>query len=197
MPFLESRLSSGLEMCSTAPEVAARGASSPSPLPPRRHSKTKVSRLLAWRKSLQRSSSGDRQTLTWSVKRDHLNKPIFRHQDSCTIEWKKKVEVDVGSGNIYNPKLIFILHPYGLEEDRQKYVTLEVRIDVPKKAPKLKEATCVKLTLTVSETGGRTLKEHELTKNLNLRVFYQHKFVSHRILRESHSDFIDIITQAE
>ena len=184
-------------MSPTTHKAATRGASSPSPPPPRRHSRTRVSKLLAWKKSLQRSSSGDRQSLTWSVKRDHLNKPIFRHQGSCTIEWKRKVEVDVGNGSIYNPKLIFILHPYGLEEDRQKYVTLEIRIDVPKKAPKLKEATCVKLTLTVSETGGKTLKEHELTKNLNLRVFYQHKFVSHKAIRESHGDFIDITTQAE
>ena len=185
-------------MCPTTPEAAAQGASLPS-LPPSRHSKTKVSRLLAWRKSPQQSCTSDGRTLTWKVKRDHLNKPIFRHQESSTIEWKKKVEVDVGNGNIYNPKLVFILHPYGLERDRQKCVTLEVRIDVPKKAPKLKEATFVKLTLTVSETEGEILKDHNLKKNLNLRVFYQDRFVSHLALRESHSDFIDITvtTKAE
>ena len=116
------------------------------------------------------------------------------------IEWKKKIEVDVGNGSSFNPKLTFILHPYGLEEDKQKYVTLEVQIDVPKKAPKLKKGTCVKLALAISESqteGEKILKEHALQESLNLRVFYQHKFVSHRALRESKSDLIHITIQAE
>ncbi len=163
--------------------------------PHRSRSHGKMSKLLQ-RIGRVRSTNDSPNSVQWLVKRDQLNKIICRHQENKIIHCKRKIEVDVGNGSTFNPQLTLVLRPYGVEEDIQKYVTLEVHINVPKKAPKLKAATNVKLILTVS----RLQSEDDtiiITENLDLRVFYKKKFISHKVLRESRSETVEITARAE
>lgn len=174
--------------------MAASPISPPSTRKLRRSRSKKVSKLFK-RIVRVRSTSVSSNCVQWLVKRDQLNKIICRHQESETISCKKKIEVDVGN-DMYNPQLTLILRPYGLEEDVRRYVTLEVLIDVPKRAPKLKASTNVKLVLTISKIQSED-KTITITENLDLRVFYRKKFLSHKLLRESRSDTVEITAQAE
>ncbi len=161
---------------------------------PHRTKSHKVSKLFK-RLSRAKVTSERSSSIQWLVKRDQLNKIICRHQENETIPCKKKIEVDVGNG-MFNPQLTLVLWPYGLEEDVLRYTSLEVHIDVPKKAPKLKESTNVQLVLIISRIRSKD-KKVIILENLDLRVFYRKKFISHKDLRESRSDFVEIIAQAE
>lgn len=130
------------------------------------------------------------------MKRDRLNKIIFRHQENRTVDCKTKIEVDVGNGSIFNPKLSLILHPYGIEEDRGRYATLEVGIGVQKKAPKLKASTNVKISLIISKIQSEEINFVRI-ESLDLRVFYIKHFLSHQVLRESKSETVEITIRAE
>ena len=139
-----------------------------------------------------RSKSGQKE-LSWSVKRNKLNKAIYEHKENKTIECTKKLELDVGHRSSLNPKLSLILHPYGLESDKRRYVSLEVRIDMSKKAPKLSSGAKVRFSVSATDVGeNKQLFECTVEKDVLLREFYINKFISHEALRDSRSETIEI-----
>ena len=118
-----------------------------------------------------------RRCISWSVKREKLNKAIYEHKENKTVECTEKLELDVGHGGNLNPKLTLILHPNGLEGDKGRHVTLEVHIDVSKKAPK--HCSTAKVRFSVSAIDAKTVD-----KDVLLREFYIHEFISHEAQAE-------------
>lgn len=138
-------------------------------------------------------SKSHQRGLLWSVKRNELNKAIYKHKEKKMVECPKKLELDVGHGSSHNPKISLALHPYGLERDKQRYVTLEVRIDVSKKAPKLSSSAKVRFSVSAADGDeNKQLNECVVEKDILLREFYVHEFISHEALRESRSKVIEI-----
>ena len=168
----------------------------PSKVPKRPSSGLKISRLK--RPLIGTRSKRLVRDLSWSVKRNKLNKAIYEHKENKTIECTKKLELDVGHGSSLNPKLSVILHPYGLEGDKRRYVTLEVHIDVSKKAPKLSSAAKVRFSVSATDNDEKQqLKDVTVDKDVLLREFYIHEFISHEALRESRSETIAIKAYVE
>ena len=167
----------------------------PRKFPKRPGSGSKMSRL---KKPLIRTRSKRlARDLSWTVKRNKLNKAIYEHKENKTIECTKKLELDVGHGS-GNPKLSVILHPYGLEGDKRRHVTLEVHIDVSKKAPKLSSGAMIRFSVSASDTGeNRQLIEVSVEKDVLLREFYVYEFISHEALKESRSETIEIKAYVE
>ena len=133
-----------------------------------------------------------RESIQWTIKRHKLNKAIYKHEEEKTIKCKKKIEVDIGLDRILNPSLTFILHPYGLQEDKEQNATLVVHIEASKKAPILKDPSVVKLLLNVKAGSGsqELLNKADFKINLNSRTHVCFGIVSHEALRKSHSETI-------
>ena len=140
-----------------------------------------------------------KELIQWIIKRHKLNKAIYQHKETNTIECKKKIEVDIGLDSSLNPRLTLILHPYGLEADKEQNATLVVHIKASKKAPILKDSTVVKLLLNVKEgdANQELLNEASCKINLNSRVYAWFGVISHEALRKSRSETILIEVKVE
>ena len=146
---------------------------------------------------LPKSSKSSSQELKWTLKSNDLNEPIYKHKKKKCFTSSDKLELDVGCGKA-NPKLVFKLYPYGLEQDRGKNTTLEVEIEVPKKSMRLPDSATLKLTVTALDCKeARVLKTYKVEKSMHLRTFLILDFVSHDDLKKSHSDLIEIQATAE
>ena len=132
--------------------------------------------------------------LTWSVKRDELNKCIYKNQSKLlTCKPKLELECDQMSNS---PKLILQLHPYGAEDDANEHVTVKVLIDLPKKC-RLHSETEIELTIGAMEDDNSTgtwigplrKKCEPITKSF----FYVKKFISHLKLKNTSCKHVQII----
>lgn len=156
------------------------------------------SRLPRLKNPLIRTRSKYLNDVVWSVKRNLLNKTIYQHKENKTVECTKRLELDVGHGHNFNPRFSLILHPYGLEGDNNLNVTLEVYIEVPKKAPKMSSKANVKFTVSVTDVAeSRILFQDIMVKSILLREFYVYEFITHKALKDSKSETIDIKAQVE
>lgn len=163
------------------------------------YSFTTRSRSNQWRKlALTRKQSRD-SVLRWQIKRNLLNKAIYKHKENKCYTCSEKLELDAGHGGKANPRLIFKLYPYGLDRDRKTNVTLHVEIDVPRKCPRLADSTQLRLSVVAYDLNeSRKLGEEQVVeKQANLRDFLLHSFITHDSLKNSHSDHIEIQASAE
>ena len=131
--------------------------------------------------------------MQWFIKRNDLNKAIYEHKTDKFFTSPHKLDVDVGGKA--NPKFIFHIYPYGLEEDYGHNATLEVEICFPKskKCPRLPTTVNVYLSVGVWDYDmGDCISSCEAEVSMNLRRYTIHRFITHASLKESHSDFIEI-----
>ncbi len=153
-----------------------------------------------WKLPLTRKHSRDTNLQwQWQLKRNVLNKAIYKHKASKHFTCPEKLEVGAGSGGKANPRLIFKLYPYGLEDDTNTNPTLQVEIEVPKKCPRLSDSTSIRLTVTAYDVRESTelSGERVVTKPANLRDFLIPAFITHDDLKNSHSDHIEIRASAK
>ena len=145
-----------------------------------------------------RPSSKLQHSIRWVLKRNKLNKAIYKHKENKRITCPTKLELDAGCGGA-NPRLVFHLVPYGLETDSGKNATLEIEIEVPKKCSRMHSATKVKVSVSVRELKEeKFLARHGgVEKSMNLRQFLIPQFVTHGNLKDSHCDQIEIHASAE
>ena len=139
-----------------------------------------------------------RSEMQWLIKRNDLNKAIYEHKAGKFFTSPNKLDVDVGGKA--NPKFIFHLYPYGLEEDVGVNATLEVEIWYPKskKYPRLPNAVNVYLSVTVwdCETGD-CMSSCDAEVSMNLRRYTIQRFITHTALKESRSNYIEIQASSE
>ena len=135
--------------------------------------------------------------MQWSLKRNELNKIVYGHKTKKCLSSPDKLELGYADAKT-NPKLIFKLYPYGLEEDFGKNATLEVEIKIPKKCPHLPSSAKVCLTVAAWDCKERCcLNSETVERPMNLRQFTIPEFITHAALKESHSDYIEIQASAE
>ena len=145
----------------------------------------------------RRCSKSSSQELKWLLKRNDLNKAIYKHKENKCFTSSDKLELDVGCGKA-NPKLVFKLYPYGLEQDCGKNTTLEVEIELPKKCTRLPSSATLKLRVTALDCKeAQNITSHGVEKSMELRRFVILGFVTHDDLKNSHSDLIEIQASAE
>lgn len=128
-------------------------------------------------------------SFTWRVAREDLIKPVWRHQDHCSITRPGKFELNLNFGK-HNPKLLFLLYPTGLFQDSGKAVTMAVRITTPDKCPPLPPSSEIHLGLVVSEgeSGEIELKRYPtITEKLSMSIFYVFTLITHDQLKDSRS----------
>ena len=134
---------------------------------------------------LTRLQTKSLKEVEWKEKVNDINKLIYDHKHIgkfLPCPWKIAVD---GKDGLPGIKIIVNLHPYGLEEDENKYVTIEVVIELPKKHRLPSEAKLSIKALARSDKTRRQLGEKEAIANLNLSYFYIKGFISHEPLRES------------
>lgn len=131
--------------------------------------------------------------LAWSVKRDVLNKYIYKNQSKLlTCKPKLELESDQASNS---PKLILQLYPYGAEDDANKHVTVKVLVDLPRKC-KLHSETEIELTIGAMEddsTGAWIGPLKKKCEPITKSFFYVKKFISHLKLKNSSCKYVQII----
>ena len=132
----------------------------------------------------------------WPIKRDKLNKYIYKHTSKLKA-CKAKLELVPDQDN-YGPlpKFVLQLHPYGSEEDSNKYITAKVTIERPKKC-RLHSETKIEFQLSAQEDDPSTGREIGHKKAQQEQVtqsfFYIKEFISHEELKNSHCNLIYII----
>ena len=132
----------------------------------------------------------------WPVKRDKLNKYIYKYT-SKRKACKAKLELVPHRDN-YGPlpKFVLQLHPYGSEEDSNKYITAKVTIEFPKKC-RLLSRTKIEFQISAREDDPSTGREIGLKKTQQEQVtqsfFYIKEFISHEELKNSHCNHIYVI----
>lgn len=136
--------------------------------------------------------------MRWQVKRNDLNKVIYKHKTQKCFTGPDKLELEAQAGKA-NPKLVFKLYPYGLEGDFGKNATLDVEIDMPKKCRRLPSTAKAKLRISAWDCQeGKTLCcRDNIEIPMNHRQFPIPAFISHEALKLSHSELIEIHVMAE
>ena len=137
--------------------------------------------------------------LIWPIKRDKLNKYIYKHTSKLKT-CKAKLELIPEQDNGPLPKFILQLHPYGTEEDRNKCVTAKVIIEFPKKC-RLHSKTKLEFEIsareedpsTGNEIGHRQAQQEQVTQSF----FYIKKFITHEELKASQCSYIYVIAAVQ
>lgn len=135
-----------------------------------------------------------RYVMEWSVKRSKLNKLVYSQTDKY-LKCDYKLELDAGLGGC-NPKAAICIHPYGREEDQNKYVTLEVRLETTNRSKCLtmhSDSKVVVKTGAEDEDGIVLGRYRKVEESSRFRYFYIKGFISHQDLKLSHSDYIHIM----
>ena len=142
--------------------------------------------------------------LVWPVKRDKLNKYIYKHKTKLlrcklNLELTSEAEREIGGAS---PKLSLQLHPYGAEEDGNKFITAKVSIE--SRRCRLHSDTRIAFTISAiaiaregDPTSGAQIgqfqeKQEQITKSF----FYIKQFIDHQALKNSTCDYVQVITSA-
>ena len=160
----------------------------------------KKSRPRSAKLKLPFSRSKPQDVLKWHVKRSTLNKAIYDHKEQKCITCKKKLELDAGCGGA-NPRLMFHLIPYGLEDDAGKSATLEIEVEISRKTRSpMHSATKIRLSLfaqEMKESGNFLTKYDNIEKPIDVSRFFISHFLTHECLKQSRCDQIEIQASAE
>ena len=139
-----------------------------------------------------------RKEIEWHIKRSKLNKVIYEQTDkymTCPF----KMELDSGSGGSH-PKLILYVHPYGVEEDSNKNVTLEVAIEVAArpKIQRLHSSAEVEVRVRAEDKDKKEVfgKCRTVRESMRFKYFFIKGFIGHHELKQSHSDYVVFIISA-
>ena len=138
--------------------------------------------------------------LVWPVKRDKLNKYIYKHKTKllrCKLNLELVSEHEIGP----SPKLFLQLHPYGAEEDSNKYITAKVSIE--SKKCRLHSDTRIQFSISAREgaddpTSGAEIgqlqeKQEQITQNF----FYIKQFIDHQDLKNSTCNYVQVVALAK
>ena len=136
----------------------------------------------------------------FKAKRNKLNKKIYKHKEKERITCKKKLELDAECGGA-NPRLVFHLVPYGLEDDAGKSVTLEIEVEISRKTRmSMHSSTKIRLSVFVQEMkeDEKFLARHEnIEQSIDMSRFFISQFLTHECLKLSRCDQIEIQASAE
>ena len=145
-------------------------------------------------------STKPKHGLNWDLKRNRLNKTIYKHKEQKRITCKKKLELDAGCGGA-NPRLVFHLIPYGLEDDAGKSATLEIEVEISRKTRmSMHSATNIRLSVFVQEMkedGEVLARHHNIEQSIDMSRFFISQFLTHECLKHSRCDQIQIQASAE
>ena len=140
--------------------------------------------------------------LVWPVKRSKLNKYIYKKKTKLlTCKTNLEVMTDHGSGP--NPKICVQLHPFGVEEDANKSVTVKVSIELPRKC-QLHSETEIEFKVSAREIDSRAssseaeigplkIRREQITRNF----FYIKGFITHETLKDSLCDYVQVMISAK
>ena len=135
--------------------------------------------------------------LVWPVKRDKLNKYIYKHKTKL-IRCKLNLELISEHGIGSSPKLSLQLHPYGAEEDSNKFITAKVSIEL--RRCRLHSDTRIAFTISAKEddpsSGAHIGHFQEKQEQITKCFFYVKQFIDHQELKNSSCDYILVISSA-
>lgn len=136
--------------------------------------------------------------LVWPVKRDKLNKYIYKHKAKllrCKLNWElTSSEHRIGP----SPKLSLQLHPYGAEEDSNKFITAKVSIESSR--CRLHSDTRIRFIISAREgdstSGAQIGRLQEKREQITKSFFYIKQFIDHQDLKNLSCDYIQVIASA-
>lgn len=132
--------------------------------------------------------------LVWTEKVERIQKYIYSKKlQGDAITCSPKLEVD-GMG-YPNPKLLLHIYPYGIEEDENKDITMEVKIELQKKV-RLPSKSLLELKVTIESKDG-THNTLLVQEDIRLTFFYLKKIISHDLLKKLKSADITIRVHAK
>lgn len=158
-----------------------------------KHKETFLSRLTQQFSKVARPH----KEIEWQIKRSKLNKIIYEQSDKF-LTCPYKLELEGGSG-VSNPKITLYVHPYGIEDDCNVNVTLEVGIEVPTRprAQRPDSRAQVEVSVRAEDRDAKVVLGKNLVKeSVRLKYFLIKCFIDHQELKSSHSEHIFLTISA-
>ena len=153
---------------------------------------------LRGRRGRRNSGKGLERTTqcTWCVKRESVLKSIWNHQHLNRTQCPTPVPIDIECGP-QNPHVSLLLYHYGLFEDSNKSMTLQVKAVIPDDCPPLPTDATYTLTWevrAVTKMGSMKLgsSKKPLKVRFDMGMFYIHKFLPHSLLQQDKSETLEI-----
>ena len=132
---------------------------------------------------------------TWVVKKTQLVSFIWNYKHHHRhIKYHRKLQVDINCADS-NPRLSFLLYPFGLFEDEGKSVTMLVKIKIPDKCPPLPPTATYILSCKVHEgNNGELLQgtERQMKQPFDKGTFYVKSFFTHATINHCKCDKLEI-----
>jgi hypothetical protein len=128
----------------------------------------------------------------WSLEREKLLRDIWDHQDNHYIKYPQRIPIDIGCG-VHNPHVSLFVYPFGLFEDRNKSMTLMVKVTVPDECPPIPSKDTFELRWGVS-VATKTLEDSKKPVKIKFKVGvkYIHKFLSHKALQMNNCERLEV-----
>ena len=154
----------------------------------------KIMGLIGWGRG---KSTPKKTQYTWGLERQTLHSSIWEHKkldhEKCpnTIP----VDVDCGPDNTQNPYLTLHLYPFGLFDDANKNITLQVKVVTPDCCPPIPTSATFNMSWTVRTSEKDGNKELGCSKKkiyFDTGIIYIHKLVSHNTLKNEHFKTLEI-----
>ena len=133
---------------------------------------------------------------TWGLKRENLLRPIWDHQSLNNIKIPQHITIDVESGD-HNPYLSLFIYPFGLFEDKNKSMTLVVKVSIPDECPPIPSKATFDLRWGVSiaaKEEAKTLEDSKRPVKIKFKtgVKYIHKLLPHKTLQQNMCERLEL-----
>ena len=128
----------------------------------------------------------------WSLEKESLAKIIWSHQELKYLKYPEHIPIDIECG-IHNPSLSLLLYPFGLFEDKNKSMTLMVKVFIPDECPPIPSHETFDMRWGVS-IAANTLESSKRAEKIKFKtgVKYIHRFLLHRSLQQNDFERLEI-----
>ena len=149
-----------------------------------------------WRWKSKLKTCARSMQYTWSIKREQLLNDIWHHRDLHCIKFPELIPIDIECGP-HNPHLSLFVYPFGLFEDKNKSMTLMVKVTVPDKCPPIPSKEALELMWGVSIAANEEQKTLENSKKpvkikFKVGVKYIYKLLSHKALQINNCEGLEL-----
>lgn len=132
----------------------------------------------------------------WILSRKDLFEPIYEQQIS-SIKYPQQIPLDIDSHD-HNPYLSLFLYPFGLFDDRNKNMTLMVKVTIPETCLPIPSKALFELRwgLSIKTEGGSKTLAGDSKKVIKIKfkagVKYIYNILRHKILLQNKSETLEL-----
>ena len=135
---------------------------------------------------------------TWTVKRESVLHSIWNHKCLDYTQCSEQIPIDIECEHL-NPYLFLFLYPYGLFSDKNKSMTLLVKLFIPNDCPPVPVTASFnmswKISTDITDEGILESSKKPIKVSFEKGMVYIHKFLPHSVLQQHCCKMLKISVQ--